>query len=183
MGEEYEVKVRVRDLSHVRSNMVKLGGVLLGSYVEEDYYVDLRECVSAEYRDLVFRVRVRDLGGVRDGELTVKGPKKWMRTFKVRDEFNVRLERAEELVDFLKNLSFKVLKVVKRREVYSLRGFKIFLDDVLGLGSYVEVELGAEADTSAEEDLRKLLEELGAGYEVVGKSYAEMLVEVMGRGE
>lgn len=182
MSREYEVKVRVRDLSQVRSNIVRLGGVFLGSYVEEDYYVDLRECVSAEHRDLVFRIRIRDSGGVREGELTVKGPKKQLQMFKVRDELNMRLERAEELVEFLENLSFKVLRVVKSREVYSLRGFKIFLDDVLSLGSYVEVEVGADVNASTEGEVRKLLDELGVGYEVIVKSYAEMMLEAVGRG-
>jgi len=42
MREEYEVKIRVKDLSTARSNIVRLGGKYLGTYVEEDYYVDLR---------------------------------------------------------------------------------------------------------------------------------------------
>lgn len=184
MREEYEVKIRVKDLSTARSNIVRLGGKYLGTYVEEDYYVDLRNCVPAEYRDLVFRVRVRESGGVREGELTVKGPRKTLQMFRTRDELNIKIERPEDLVDFLKNLKFKMLRVVKTREVYLLGGLKIFLDSVLGLGDYVEVELvETEVGGAVEEELRKLLEGLGVEYEVISKSYAEMLAEVGRCGE
>ncbi|MEM1600992.1 MAG: class IV adenylate cyclase [Sulfolobales archaeon] len=184
MREEYEVKIRVKDLSTARSNIVRLGGKYLGTYVEEDYYVDLRNCVPAEHRDLVFRVRIRESGGVREGELTVKGPKKTLQTFRIRDEVNIKIERPEDLVDLLKNLKFKMLRVVKTREVYLLGMFKIFLDSVLGLGDYVEVELiGGEVSSAVDGELRKLLEGLGVEYEVMSKSYAEMLAEVSRCGE
>ncbi|MEM0505319.1 MAG: class IV adenylate cyclase [Sulfolobales archaeon] len=180
MGKEYEVKVRVNDLSRVRANIVRLGGSLLAAYSEEDYYVDLRNCVSVAYKDLVFRVRIREVNGVVEGELTLKGPKKTLQTFRVRDELNIKIEKPYELVNFLRNLTFKTLKVSKVREIYSLKGFKIFLDRVSCLGSFIEVELDEVEDLAvAEEKLNKLLKELEAGQEVVSKSYAEMLMEVM----
>lgn len=184
MRGEYEVKIRIKDLNTARSNISRLGGKYLGTYVEEDYYVDLRNCVPAEYKDLVFRVRIRESDGVREGELTVKGPRKTLQPFRIRDELNVKIERPEDLVGFLKNLKFKMLRVVKTREAYLLGSFKIFLDSVLGLGNYVEVELvGSEASGAVEGELRKLLEELGVEYEVISKSYAEMLAEVGRCGE
>ncbi len=183
MGKEYEVKVRVGDLSSVRARIEGLGGELISTHTEEDYYVDLRNCVSEEYRDVVFRIRVRDVKGVKEGELTVKGPRKASRTLKIREEVSVRVERPYELIEILESLTFKTLKVLKTREVYRLRNFKIFLDNVPGLGTFVEVELeGVEDVGRAEEEVSKILEELGVGREVISKSYAEMMLEVMGCG-
>lgn len=184
MDREYEVKIKVGELNNIKSNIVKLGGTHLGTYREDDYYVDLRNCILAENKDIVFRIRIRDVGGVLDGELTVKGPRKTLQAIRVRDELNIKIDKPYELVKFLDDLSFKMLKVSKTREVYYLKGFKIFLDEVHGLGTFVEVELGSVEDLrTSEMKLAEMLKELEVVGEFVIKSYAEMVMERVNHGE
>lgn len=177
MRREYEVKIRLEgDLNEVREALRSIGGVLIESVKERDYYIDLSRCAGGN--DIVFRIRVREVGNARYGELTVKGPKLFIGSIKVRDEVNARLDKAYDVVSALRNLGFRIMCVSKTREVYSLPGFKVFLDNVIGLGNYVEIEIADVDDVDkALTNIANIANKLGIKGEVVFKSYLEMLLE------
>jgi len=177
IAKEYEVKVRVNDLSSVRKALINLGAVFKGRLVEEDYYIDLSNCTTLENRDVVFRVRVRLSNEVKEGELTLKGPRQ-SRDIKVREELNVKLDKPEELINMMVRLGFKVINLTKEREVYALNNMNVYLDSVRGLGEFMEVEA---FNVRSDDEFKALLDELISKLdlkqaEVLSSSYIEMLL-------
>lgn len=174
---EVEVKVAA-DHDDVRERLRELGAERQGVKTQRDTYY------SAPHRDFTETdeaVRVR----VEDGEayLTYKGPKKEDGT-KSRKEVEVGVGSAGEAGEVLESLGFREFGVVeKRRVVYELGDYEVALDDVEGVGEYVEVETEArgedyvEARDGAVEILRRLGLDPG---ESVRESYLELLVENRG---
>lgn len=112
--------------------------------------------------------------------LTYKGPR-------VDDASKTRVEHETAVGDadaadaVLGGLGFEPTATVeKERERYRLDGFGVVLDDVAGLGEFVEVERAAgEADVAAvREAARAVVERLGLDPDdQVRTSYLEMLAE------
>lgn len=90
-------------------------------------------------------------------------------------------EDVDKYFELLDRLGFKeVLKVVKTREKYYVeKGVTITLDEVEGLGKFIEIEtLVKEKDEIPEavEKLEKILRELGVE-KFERRSYLELLLE------
>jgi adenylate cyclase, class 2 len=80
-----------------------------------------------------------------------------------------------------KALGIKVT-VTKKREIYYINNIKFHIDELEGLGSFVEIEAGNKlADLSVEqlnEQCRFYMQELGiAGEDLLSNSYSDMLLE------
>ncbi|QLH74869.1 MAG: class IV adenylate cyclase [Methanomassiliicoccales archaeon] len=165
---EIEVKVPIRDREGVLSRILSLGGKKTSEKVQEDLYFK-HPCRDLGRTDEALRLR-------RDGAdevLTYKGPKLDGRS-KTREEieFHVPFEESRRL---LEKLGFEgSFRVKKWREEFDLPNVKICLDDVEGLGCFLELEYKGQ---DVEEGLRmigNLKKELGVeGSET--RSYLEML--------
>ncbi len=71
---------------------------------------------------------------------------------------------------------FPAAEVEKWREYYSYRGATVSLDEVKGLGSFVEIEApGSPEYDHPEEFIREIAEELGVEGEPILSSYLELL--------
>lgn len=121
-------------------------------------------------------LRLSSRGGRAD--ITYKGPKLDART-KARREIVVPVEDAGAARALLEALGFvPVMEVRKRRSLFRHAGFEVALDEVPGLGTFVELERqlpeGAPRD-GAERDAAALLASWGlAGTE--RRSYLELLL-------
>lgn len=93
----------------------------------------------------------------------------------------VKVEDAKGLKEVLeKSIGIKVV-VIKRREIYYIGNVKFHIDEVPGLGSFVEIEAGnIQADLSKEELLAQCEHYLGefriANNDLVEVSYSDMLL-------
>lgn len=121
-------------------------------------------------------VRVRRTG---DGAaLTYKGPRRGGET-KTRSEHETTVADPAEAGAILERLGFTPLAPVrKERVVYEVGAWTVTLDDVEGLGRFVEVErvVGEGADVEAlEAEALDLLEDLGAG-DPEPRSYLELVL-------
>ncbi|MEO7982790.1 MAG: class IV adenylate cyclase [Bacteroidota bacterium] len=94
----------------------------------------------------------------------------------------VKIEDAKGLKEALtKSIGIKVV-VKKKREIYYIKNVKFHIDEVPGLGSFVEIEAGnIQADLS-QEDLKKqcdfYMQELGIKVEnLIDVSYSDMLLD------
>jgi adenylate cyclase class 2 len=78
----------------------------------------------------------------------------------------------------LSRLGFiRVAEVEKWREYYSYRGATVSLDEVKGLGSFVEIEApGSPVQKNPEEFVREIAKELGVEGEPILSSYLELLL-------
>lgn len=170
---EVEAKARVPSADEARKRLRALGAERLGREEQRDTYFahPQRDFASTDEA-----LRLREAWG--EAELTYKGPKLGDRA-KLREELTVRVAPVEELELVLQRLGFREVTVVRKwRETWKLRGAEVAVDEVEGLGSFVEVELGAQRaeDTPALADkVLALLRELG-GEESIRASYLELLL-------
>ncbi|NPA47538.1 MAG: class IV adenylate cyclase [Thermococci archaeon] len=113
----------------------------------EDTYFG-HPCRDFASTDEALRIRIKRFDGHFEAFLTYKGPKLDDRS-KTREEIEVAVEDPDGYSKILERLGFsEVAKIVKTREVYFVeKGVTLALDDVEGLGKFVEAEALTE-DTS-----------------------------------
>jgi adenylate cyclase class 2 len=170
---EYEVKIRVADLSPVRARLASLG---------------IRPAPTLTERDLYFNSPARDFGvtdealRIRSTEegtsLTYKGPRLVLPGVKAREEIVVTVGSGEALSEILLRLGFTLTAVVeKTRESYRVEETSVALDQVKGPGSFVEIEappgLGGDEAAALIGRVREILQIAG---EETPLSYLEMIL-------
>ena len=165
-----EVEVKARAPEGMAERIASLGGELIAVESHQDLYFNspLRDFKRS---DEALRIRIKEEGA----RLTYKGPKIDSST-KSRLELTVRIDDARQMEEILGHLGFILSATVfKRRSKYSYKGVTLALDEVEGLGCFLEVEALAEADI--EEQRRKvvgIMRELGLD-ESIRSSYLELL--------
>jgi adenylate cyclase class 2 len=183
----YEVEVKVRaDHGAVRDALADRGADRLDAVVQEDTYYDAPHRDFAETDEALRIRRERRLdanratdhsGASGDGRasghdgpshewttrLTYKGPLLEAES-KSREEHETAVADGETAAAIFDGLGFEPAATVrKEREHYDLGEYVVTLDDVEGLGQFVEVETETEdADIAAARDgARSLLDSLG----------------------
>jgi adenylate cyclase class 2 len=159
----YEVELKVRAAHEpVRSRLEATDAERIGRVRQVDTYYD------APHRDFAATdeaLRLREETADEDSRtrVTYKGPLVEAES-KTREEFETAVADAETMGAILESVGFSPAATVeKRRERYSLEGYTVTLDEVEGLGSFVEVEREAPASEleTVREDAAALLERLG----------------------
>ncbi len=159
----------------VEERLRGLGAVHEESVVEEDTYYQ-HPCRDFAETDEALRIRRVD----GRYELTYKGPKRVIDGSKAREEITIQLLSASQVARLLEALGFRPVAVVrKRRDYYRLGDIAVSLDEVDGLGCFLEAEYRGEGEAEeAARAIREALEKLGvAGYETTTKSYLELILE------
>uniref|UniRef100_A0A7J3QFL6 Class IV adenylate cyclase n=1 Tax=Ignisphaera aggregans TaxID=334771 RepID=A0A7J3QFL6_9CREN len=177
---EYEAKIRVDDFNRIEEKLSKLGAVLIDFIEEEDIYIDLKPCIDMAARDMALRVRIYRsiLSNTKHCELTYKGPRQ-SKDLKIRKEITLAIDNGYKAIDIFRELGFeKYIAVYKMRKIYRYGSAKIFLDDVKGLGKFIEIEI--EDVNSIErfrENIMRILDTFDLPKELIPKSYLEMVLE------
>ncbi|MGP8323574.1 MAG: class IV adenylate cyclase [Methanosarcinaceae archaeon] len=172
---EVETKLKIDCIEHIEERIKGLVGDYKGEKIEIDLYFDHPD---THIFDGGCALRVRDSDGKY--RLTYKGPKKDDVTTS-REEIEIGIESASEMIKILGELGFyEIGKVKKLRKTYLLEDLVITLDDVMGLGEFIEVEGKASNDREFKEkkdEIFKLLKKLGLSTDEISKrSYIEMLL-------
>jgi adenylate cyclase class 2 len=186
---EIELKFRLEDPLAVTQRLMTQGFQFHDRLEQLDTYFNAPDRDYAR-TDEALRIRRTWRQGLSDERsasvpllLTYKGPKQGERG-KVRTELEIPIaeESAEELQRLLIALGFrKTAEVQKQRTVYRLgpERITICLDEVQGLGKYLELETMAESAQLVEslDGLAALARELGLEAEE-RRSYLEMLLSL-----
>ncbi|MCU4742069.1 class IV adenylate cyclase [Natronoglomus mannanivorans] len=188
----YEVEVKVPvDLEAVRRRLRDLEAESLGAVVQEDTYYDAPHRSFPE-TDEALRIRSESVAEEGDEaeeddhmetRVTYKGPLVDEGS-KTRAELETGVADDETFDGILTNLGFEPVPTVrKEREHFVLEAFEeytITLDDVDGVGEFVEVETDAtESELEAARDgAYEVLERLGLDPDdQIRTSYLELLLE------
>jgi adenylate cyclase class 2 len=174
----YEVELKVRaDHGRARAALERAGAEPRGTVVQRDTYYD------APHRDFAatdeaLRLRVERGDGETTATLTYKGPLVEAAS-KTREEREVVLGSAEDGAAILEAVGFDPAATVrKERERFALGGYTVTLDDVDGLGEFLEVETHAEEVEAARQGARELLSELGFDPgDQIRRSYLGLLLD------
>ena len=172
---EVEAKYSINDIDSIEKKLRELEAIFINEEFEVDYYFQ-HPCRDFAKTDEALRIRrANDIV-----ELTYKGPKVSIKT-KSREEINVRVSDMDAAIRMLEKLGFKVVHIVrKNRKKYRLENnINISLDNVEGLGSFIEIEIITnEKDwDKAEEKIMSLARTLGLKGKPIIKSYLELLLE------
>lgn len=190
----YEVEVKLRaDHATLRDRLAALGARHERTVEQVDRYYDAPHRRFAE-TDEALRIRrvtrldgstdERDAGrreaaeaGATETRVTYKGPLVDDAS-KSRVEHETGVDDGETLAGVLDALGFAPAATVeKRREVYSVEDVAVVLDDVTGLGRFVEVELESADVDVARERCFEVVRELGLDpRDGIRTSYLELLL-------
>jgi adenylate cyclase class 2 len=171
---EIEAKARIKNKREIKQRILGAGGDYLRTETQEDAYF---AHPSRDFAQTDEAVRIRTVGD--EHFFTYKGPKLEYQT-KTREEIEMRLEDAGPMTEILEKLGFSLVgNVIKTREYYSLENYWVAVDEVFGLGLFIEIE--KQADSYEPEELVKVFEGLGIEREQMErKSYLELLMEKEG---
>ena len=170
---EVEMKFKSPDNSKVEDALRDLGAERLSVETMNDVYYHRRD-VDFKQTDEALRLRMRAEGAA---ELTYKGPRMRASSAKAREELSISLDNALSAKRILERLGFsELMSVRKTRTTYRLDALRVDVDDVEGLGQFVELEVLTEDVAKAERLLEDMRKALPLGSEVK-KTYLEMLME------
>jgi adenylate cyclase class 2 len=177
---EIEVKYPAADLAAIRQKLVAWGAKLDEPRQDADQYFNAPDRDFAQTDEAL---RLRRIGS--DNFLTYKGPKTDAQT-KTRTEIEVPIAAgdlaAAHFAQLLTHLGYRAVATVRKRRLVchlSRDGFKVevCLDDVEGVGEFVELEI--VADDAALPAARSVLLQTAAALGLKNserRSYLEMLL-------
>ncbi|MDD1659360.1 MAG: class IV adenylate cyclase [Methanomicrobiales archaeon] len=170
---EYEVKIRVGDLQPLRARLAALGNRPATRLTERDLYFNSPKRDFSR-TDEALRIRSTE----EDTSLTYKGPKIGLAGVKAREELIVSVDPKGAMEEILFRLGFtRTAMVEKTRETYRVEGTFVALDEVKGLGSFVEIEAPSGL---GEDEAIALISRVRGELEVRGEettlSYLEMIL-------
>ncbi|MFQ6067293.1 MAG: class IV adenylate cyclase [bacterium] len=164
---EVEVKAKIGNLP-MEKRLGKLGAEFINRTHQKDVYFQ-HPCHDFKKTDEALRVRK-----VKDGYfLTYKGAKLDPET-KTRKEIQIRVEK--NVLNLLRSLGFSLIgEVEKWRSFYQWKDLRIYLDEVKGLGNFLELE---GTSWRNKEKIFRILQKLGIEKRrLTRKSYLELLEE------
>jgi adenylate cyclase class 2 len=182
---EVEVKVPLTDEKSIEKTLLEAGGVRLNSEIQTDMYFD-HPCRSFSQTDEAIRLRSRtSLDDNSDSsskgaqmELTYKGPKVDKRT-KTRLEFTSGVSDLEAVVEILRHTGFEYVATIRKRRVFfDIEDITASIDNIEGIGLFLELEAMAKGEKKmhvARTKLLSLVERLGFDpRKIVRESYLEI---------
>lgn len=175
---EVEVKAHApHDQGALEDKLIKIGARRVKEEFQEDIYF------NAPHRDFAQTDEALRIRKVTDDTsekifITYKGAK-MDEISKTRKEVEVGVEDSDKVADIFKSLSFRpVATVRKNRIIYTLEDLIITLDEVHGVGHFVEIEKEMEEGS----DTQEALDEIFATYSKIGiedgferRSYLELM--------
>jgi adenylate cyclase class 2 len=179
MSLEVEQKFRVEDLAETERNLERLGAKFGKPVVQIDLYF---AHPARDFAQTDEALRIRRVG--RHNFVTYKGAKV-DQTTKTRRELELSLpggkQGAADFGELLKALGFKPVREVRKRRrtadvAWQGREIEAALDEIDGLGQFVELELQAEPSDAdaARQAIALLATELGLSHNE-RRSYLELL--------
>ncbi|MBP3879848.1 MAG: class IV adenylate cyclase [Lachnospiraceae bacterium] len=179
---EVEVKIPVGDLKEVRAGLLKAGFVHAWSRIEKDTYFDggangIRKSGQA--------LRVRQIldcdTGEKKAEINFKG-KKIDSVSMSRPEYETSVGDGETAGKILLEAGFFPVKpaVIKKREMLVCGEMTACLDEVEGLGTFLELEILADDESGRDPALRKIEAILtGMGFAMEDTTRVSYLTQLM----
>lgn len=175
---EVEVKAHVGDFEEIKVKLSQVGAQKQGVEHQKDTYF------NAPHRDYAVTdeaLRIREVSqedGTVEFILTYKGAK-LDQASKTRREIEVYVDNEKKAAALLEGIGFRPVKTIRKdRTIYHYRDYTIALDEVYGVGKFVEIERGVQEGEDyqdALEDIFRIYREIGVEDGFERQSYMELL--------
>jgi adenylate cyclase class 2 len=153
---EIEIKAALADPGFMMEQLKQLGAVAGPVLKETDHYY---QHPSRDFAQTNEALRLRITNG--QCRITYKGPR-MAGTAKIRLEAETEIGDYETMKSILESLDFRPVGTVeKTRALFYLEGATICLDEVVGLGDYIELEKMGEDKETIEQEILALSGKLG----------------------
>ena len=181
MSIEVELKLKIRDKAEITAALKQLG------FTEEELVVETDTYYTAAHHDFAAldeALRIRTVENLHTKEqsavITYKGAK-LDQTSMTRKELETEIGDAETGREILEHIGFVPVPPVEKQRQYWKNGtITACVDNVKGLGDYLELEILADEEAQREEALEKLesiLNQLGyCMQDTTRTSYLSMLM-------
>jgi adenylate cyclase class 2 len=175
---EVESKYRSPGNDKVEKTLTRLGAKKISEGVMEDVYF---AHPSKDFGKTDEALRLRKMQ--EHSELTYKGPRMHTQNTKAREEITLRTDNPLAVQRIAERLGFREsYNVRKRRVSYLLDKLRVDVDDVDGLGEFVELEVLTESPERSEQLLETARKELELE-KIEPKTYLELLIEKHATGK
>lgn len=164
---EVEIKCKIENKEKLQKNLISMGFTESSHEKECDSYYDDN---AGSIRNNDTALRIRKVIDLKTGEVTsqvnYKGQKSDQHTM-TRPEYETVIDNAAEMDSILQALGYHVVEpqVKKERIQYSKNDIHACLDEVSGLGTFLELEIIVEQEMEKKEALQRIEELLNTlGY-------------------
>ena len=183
MNIEVEIKVKVENLKEIKKKVSKIGKLVKAIKQIDDYYTPSHRNFFTQKPHPTEFLRIRTNPGKIVFEYDKSINKRADGDHDYAEEYETEILDKKEFEKILGFLDFKkVLTIEKEREYWMCGKIEVALDNVKGLGSYVEAEAKGnfKDEKEAKQECIKFLENLGiknVQNTQIKKGYSEMLFE------
>ncbi len=140
---DVEIKARVVDLEWLKNKLVLLGYFFSSSLFQQDRFYLPNALAYTDIKEWTISMRLRNA----NGDYTLALKKRWEHEFD-DIEREVHIDDAEQAAEMLKYMwYYQVLEVSKVRQRASYNWLTICLDEVDGLGSFINVRKSVSGDS------------------------------------
>lgn len=168
---EIEIRAEIDNISNIEKKLIELGASLVKKKKQIDkYFGEINLFKKVGYS---FMMRVRIEGN--KNYLTYKGAAS--KKDGVWEEYEFEIVDASASEKMLKAMGFEeIIQVEKSRVEYELDNMSICLDDISGLGCFIEIESQDDNDMDKIK-LNQLMEKIGVSKEkIINKGYITLLL-------
>ncbi|MDP2907191.1 MAG: class IV adenylate cyclase [Nanoarchaeota archaeon] len=159
---EIEIKLRVKNFKKLKKQLTKLGAIFKEEMSNEDRYFTLKHRDFMKTKECL---RIRTIPEKKISILTYKPrttPKMKKEGFIWKKETEIQVNNEKVLSEILKRLGcIELTTVYKTRKEFELDGFVLALDDVKGIGHFLEIEKISNDVITTKKRIWGLLEKLG----------------------
>lgn len=167
MSQNIETKAKLNDIKKTKNNLQICGAVFKSTLVQEDTYFS----ISSEKR-----LKLRAIDNEKFVLISYERPN--TDSEKISDWRSVSFDEKNKILELL-TFTFGIKVIVKKkRVVYTFKNTEIHLDQVGGLGDFIELETKVLDETSNAEHT-ELMIKLGIEKEdLIAESYSDLMLKL-----
>ena len=183
MNIEVEIKIEVENLQEIKKKVEVLGKLIKSIKQIDDYYVPVHRDFFARKPQPIEWLRIRTNPDKVIFEYDKSINQKADGSQDYAEEYETEISNPDELKKILDFLDFKkIVTVEKQREYWMCGNVEVALDDVKGLGCFVEAEAKGEFESpeQARKECINLLKKLGIENDdsiQIKKGYPHLILE------
>uniref|UniRef100_A0A7C4HEX4 Class IV adenylate cyclase n=1 Tax=Staphylothermus marinus TaxID=2280 RepID=A0A7C4HEX4_STAMA len=168
---EIEAKFKLKcSFEHILNKLSFLKPIYVDEYFENDTYFN-HPCRDFKSSDEAIRLRTICSSGGESYYLTYKGSRIPGLNVKKRIEYETRVENPVSMKNILVNLGFtELISFSKKRKHYVINKTHLYLDELLGIGLFIEIE-------GLEDDIFRIIDFIKDCVERIDKTYLEICIE------
>jgi len=164
MNIEVEIKVKIDNFEEIKEKVSKIGKLIKSIKQIDDYYVPCHRDFFARKPHPIEWLRIRTNPDKTVWEYTRSINQRDDGDYDYAEEYETEILDKSELEKILGFLDFKKsITIEKYREYWMCDGIEVALDNVTGLGYFIEAEAKGDFkdEKEAKEECKKFLENLG----------------------